>query len=148
RARDRRPDQPGRLVQRGAVVGDAAAQALDADGEPDCEQEDDGGVAEGEEEADAERALPVAHQLARRVVDRADVVGVERVAHAERVRRDADTDSEDSRAELQMLWSDEAEQQAEADDMQREDDERQYPRAPPLGRRERAAKPRPPRDWK
>ena len=70
---------------------------------------------------------PSRHQLARRVVDRADVVGVERVAHAERVGRDADADAEDAAAELQVLRRDEAEQQAEADDVQRDDHEREQP---------------------
>ena len=66
-------------------------------------------VAEREEEPHAERPLAVAHQLARRVVDRADVVGVEGVAHAERVGRDADADAEDAASELQVLRRDEAE---------------------------------------
>ena len=51
--------------------------------------EHDRRVPEREEEADAERPLAVGHQLARGVVDRADVVGVERVAQAERVGGDA-----------------------------------------------------------
>ena len=71
-------------------------------------------VAEREEEPDAQRPLAVAHQLARRVVDRADVVGVEGVAHAERVGGDADADAEDAAPELQVLRRDEAEEQPEA----------------------------------
>src|ERR1700709_2751499 len=47
-----------------------------------------------EEEADAERALAVGHELAGGVVDGGDVVDVERVAHAEHVRGDADADAE------------------------------------------------------
>ena len=43
-------------------------------------------VPEREEEADAERALAVLQELPRRVVDRRDVVGVERVPKAEGVR--------------------------------------------------------------
>ena len=54
------------------------------------QREDDRRVAEREEEADAERALAVLEELARRVVDRGDVVGVERVAQAERVSERAE----------------------------------------------------------
>ena len=89
-------------------------------------------VPEREEEADAQRPLAVAHQLARGVVDGADVVGVEGVAHAERVGRDADADAEDAGAELEVLRRDEAEQEAEADDVQGDDDEGEHPGAPPL----------------
>ena len=71
RARDDGPDQPGRLVQRRAVVrrprrsgrGCRTRRAI-------AEQEDDRRVAEREEEADAQRALAVVHQPAGRVVDR------------------------------------------------------------------------------
>ena len=55
------------------------------DGEPDREREHDRRVAEREEEADAERALALLEQLAGGVVDRRDVVGVERVPQPERV---------------------------------------------------------------
>ncbi len=43
---------------------------------------------------DAQRPLALAHQLAGRVVDRRDVVGVERVAQAERVGGHPDADRE------------------------------------------------------
>ena len=59
---------------------------------PDAEVEDDGQersttarVAEREEEADAERSLALVDQLAGRVVDGRDVIGVEGVAHAQGV---------------------------------------------------------------
>ena len=45
---------------------------------------------------DAERPLPILHQLARDVVDRRNVVGVDRVAQAESVR-------EERRAEQQRV---------------------------------------------
>ena len=49
-------------------------------------EHDDRGVAEREEEADADAAAcPSVHQLARDVVDRRNVVGVDRVAKAEPV---------------------------------------------------------------
>ena len=56
------------------------------------------------------------------------MVGVEGVAHAERVGRDADADAEDAGAELEVLRCDEAEQEAEADDVQGDDDEGQQSR--------------------
>ena len=116
-------------------------------GEPDREQEDDARVAEREEEPHAQRPLAVAHQLARRVVDRADVVGVEGVAHPERVGRDADPDAEDAASQSQVLRRDEAEQQAEADDVEGNDHEGEPGSAPPLGRRERARDADPSRDF-
>src|SRR2546429_7570967 len=66
-------------------------------GRPDCcdreapsEHEDDARVAEREEDPDAERRpIGVAPELARGVVDRRDVIGIERVPHPERVRKPA-----------------------------------------------------------
>ena len=58
-------------------------------------------VAQGEPEADRQRALPLGHQLAGGVVDGGDVVGVEGVPHAERVGGHAQPDAEDlARADL------------------------------------------------
>ena len=103
-------------------------------------------MAEREEEADAQRPLAVGHQLAGRVVDGGDVIGIEGVAHPERVGRDADADAEDAGAELEVLRRDEPEQQSEADDVQGDDDEREHSGAPPFGGRERARQPRPSRN--
>ena len=47
---------------------------------------------------DAHRPLAFGHQLARRVVDRGDVVGVERVPQPERVGRQPEPDGEHARA--------------------------------------------------
>src|SRR5262249_28422208 len=58
---------------------------LGRDRETGGQREDDRRVAEREEEADAQRALAVLEELAGRVVDRCDVVGVEGVAQTERV---------------------------------------------------------------
>ena len=91
------PIQPGHLVQRRAVVRDLAAERPDAEREQEREHEDDRRVPEREEEADAQRPLALGHQLARRVVDRRDVVGVEGVAQPERVGGDADADGERAR---------------------------------------------------
>ena len=47
-------------------------------------------MSEREEEADTERTLAALEECARRVVDCRDVIGVERVAEAERVREHAE----------------------------------------------------------
>jgi hypothetical protein len=138
RAGDRGPDDPGRLVQRRVAAGDRPAEAAHAEREAGGEQEHHRGVPEGEEEPDAQRPLPLAHELARRVVDRPDVVGVEGVAHAERVGGDAHAHAEDPRADAQVLRGDEPEQQREARDVQAQDDRREHRGAPPLRGAERA----------
>jgi hypothetical protein len=63
------------------------------------------------------------------------------VAQPERVGRDADADAEHatSGAEVEVMWDDEPEQQAEPQDVQREDRERQGRRSAPLRRRQGAA---------
>ena len=81
---------------------------------------------EREEEADAERPLPLAHQLARRVVDRPDVVGVEGVAQPERVGGDADPEPEDpARPEAVVVGHHHGEQDEEADHVQPADHRRE-----------------------
>ena len=51
----------------------------------DRADDDDGGVAEREHEADGDGALALLHELAGDVVDGGDVVGVDGVAQAEAV---------------------------------------------------------------
>ena len=106
------------------------------------EDEDDGRVPEREEQPDAERPAAVRHELARRVVDRRDVVGVERVAQPERVGGQPDARRERARRpHRQVGGHDDGEQQAEADDVQPDHDGGHRAHAPPLGARERAAGP-------
>ncbi len=78
---------------------DLAVHRARGDREADGEREDDRRVAEREEEADAEGPLPCCDQLARRVVDRGDVIGVEGVPQAEDVRRQAEPDQRPVAAE-------------------------------------------------
>jgi len=69
------------------------------------------------------RALPVGHELAGRVVDRGDVVGVEGVPHAQGVGGDAQPDPEGpGRAEVVVARGDQQEQRAPADHVQRGDE--------------------------
>ena len=75
--------------------------------------------ARGEPEADAQGPLALAHELARRVVDRRDVVSVERVAQAEGVGRDPQAQAKHpARVQGVMVWHHGEEQDREADDVQ------------------------------
>ena len=65
-------------------------ERLDRKPKGNRDQQDDGGMTQREKEPDTDRLLSALQQLARRVVDRRDVVGVERVAKAERVRQAAE----------------------------------------------------------
>ena len=75
------------LVSR-AGVDDRTEHRLGRDAQADADHDDDRGVAEGEEEPRAERPFLVGHELARGVVDRGDVIGVECVPGTERPGRE------------------------------------------------------------
>ena len=80
-------------------------------------------MAEAEPEARAQRGLPFADELARGVVDRGDVVGVERVARAEQERGHPEPHAEDPGvADLVVLGRDQEKQHAPADCVQGEDE--------------------------
>ncbi len=74
------PIRPADRLHRGDVA-DQPGRDRDHDRQADHDRR----VAEREEEAHRDRPLAVLHQLAGRVVDRRDVVGVDRVAEAEGV---------------------------------------------------------------
>ena len=76
-------------MQTRVGVVDLATQRLHAETQRKGQQEDDRGVAEGEEEPDRHWSLAFGHELSRRVVDGRNVVGVEGVAHAEGVGEEA-----------------------------------------------------------
>ena len=119
-------------------VRDLAAEAAHADGDEHAEREDDRGVPEREEEPDAERPLALAHELARGVVDRGDVVGVEGVAQPQRVGRDPHPETEHAAGtEAVVVRHYDRQQQEEADDVQADDDRGEHRRSPPLRRRQR-----------
>ncbi len=71
---------PTALNESKRDVSAAAAKATPID-----MQHHDRRVAERKEEADADRTLALLHELAGDVVDRRDMVGVDRVAQAERI---------------------------------------------------------------
>ena len=81
RARDARADVAAVILEQ----RDVGVDRLGRDREAGGEREDDRRVAEREEEPDPERALAFLEELPGRVVDRGDVVGVERVPEAEGV---------------------------------------------------------------
>ena len=70
-----------------AALQRAGGQRDDGGGE-----HDDGRMAEREEEADADRPLAFLHQLARHVVDRRDMVGIDGMAQAERIGQEGGAD--------------------------------------------------------
>ncbi len=93
---DRRDDQQERRRHRGA---DQAADVLEAfelvlegrrrERDADGRQHHHGGMAEREIEPERDRPLALLHQLAGGVVDRGDVVGIDRVAQPEAVGQQA-----------------------------------------------------------
>jgi len=66
----------------------------------------------------------VRHQLAGRVVDCRDVVGVEGMAKTEDVGCEAQTHAEDLRAHGEVPWGDDEDQHAEPHDVHEHDDRR------------------------
>ena len=100
--------------------------------QPGREREDDRRVAEREEEAGAERALPVLQQLPCRVVDRRDVVGVEGVPQPERVR-------ERGEAGQRRIARQVVEEQPEAEHVQEHDPAREAAEPRPLRTRHAGA---------
>jgi len=99
-----------------------------------------------EEESDAQWPLAFAHHLAGCVVDRGDVIGVERVAQPECVRRDPGPDRErPGGSELEVLGCHEQDQDPETDHVQAGDHGRHSTGAPPLRACHRSPHPLQPR---
>ena len=92
----------------------------------------------------------VGQQLAGGVVDRGDVVGVERVPQPEGVGQHADADVEDRvvAAEVVVLRHDQAEQDAESDDVQQDDEADHAAERTPVARGQAAPEPGEPRSLK
>ena len=72
-----------------------ASRRADAEVEQHGEDEHHRRVPKREEEPDAQRPLALVDELAGRVVDGRDVIGVEGVAHPERVGEDPRADAEE-----------------------------------------------------
>ena len=118
-------DDAGDLLQDRGVVLELTGQRTGCRGEQGDQSEDDARMAEGEPEPDGHRPLALGHQLAGGVVDRGDVVGVEGVPHAQRVRGQPETEAEDlGLAHLVVLRDHDADQHAPAEDVQQQDERR------------------------
>ena len=87
-----------------------------------------------EEEPDPERPLPLREELARAVVDRREVVGVERMAQAERVGEGAEPGNHRMGARV-------VEDEPPAGEMEEHDGAAEPSEPPPLFSRERVANP-------
>jgi hypothetical protein len=93
-------------------------------------------VPEREEEADTHRALPVLQQLAGGVVDRGDVIGVERVPEAEGVGERSET--RESRVGARVI-----EEQPPAEEVEEQDGAGEAAEPGPFGVGKRLAAPAP-----
>ena len=86
---DRQQEQRGRQRANDAAhvaqCGELLIEGHRGRGDGDRREHHDGRMSEGEEQPDGDRALTLLHQLARDVVDRGDVVGVDGVPQAEAV---------------------------------------------------------------
>src|SRR5438034_9243607 len=88
---------------------------------------------EREPEPDTQRTPTLGQQLSRRVVDRRDVIGIERMPHPERVRGQTDPERERPRTpELVVLRNREQVQDPEADQVQTTDDSGHHQDRSPL----------------
>ena len=145
--RDRRTNDPGPFVKCRGVVSHGSVKGTDPEVQHQREEEDDRRVPEREEVSDAERPLAVLDQLARRIVYRRDVVGVEGVAHAERVGEDPCPEAEDFGLVDVVVPARRGGQQSPTQDVQPEDAEGHRADAGPLPRREAVTDPRQSRPW-
>ena len=95
-------------VDHGAEHGPGGQRDAHAD------RDHDGRVAQREEEPGAQWPLAVGHQLPRHVVDRRDVIGVERVPQPERPRGDGDTEADAELGVVEMMRQDNQDKQRPA----------------------------------
>ena len=118
---------------------DLEIEGTDAEVQGDGQHEDDGGMAQREEEPDPERALTFVDQLAGGVVDGRDVVGVEGVAHAQREGQDAGAQTEQLRLRNMEVVADGHQQERPADDVEHQHGQRHAADPGPLAPGEPAA---------
>ena len=88
--RDQRARRAAGGLEGGTRVDHRAEYRPGGEGDADADRDDDRGVAEGEEEAAAQGAFAVGHELAGGVVDAGDVVGVEGVPEPQEPGGDGD----------------------------------------------------------
>jgi hypothetical protein len=132
-------DQGAVVVQGRVVVAHLGSERSGPESEQDREADHDRRVTEREEEADGHRTLALGHELSRGVVNRGDVVGVEGVAHAERVREDPGADAEHTLGAKAVVVHRRDDDQRPADDVQESDEAEHGVEATPFTGRERGA---------
>ena len=136
------PIRPVAWCSAEASSSTAPLSAADAEHDEHAEREDDRRVPEEKKKPTPSGRWPSVMSLRVVLSIARDVVGVEGVAQAERVRGDAEPDAEHAaRAERVLLGRDDGDQQEEADRVEPDDDRRQPGRASPLGRGERPSGP-------
>jgi len=125
-------NDPAELLEVRAAVRDRSVDRFLGDDDPDADRDHDRGMPEREPEADAQGSFALVHQLAGGVVDRRDVVGVERVSEPQRVREAGHADPE----ALVVRRDDEQDEHGEPDDVQRGDRDEHQPSSGALARTE------------
>jgi hypothetical protein len=134
-------DDVGGVLQVGAAVFDLLVQAADAEVEQHGQREDHAGVAQGEEEPHRQRSLALTGQLAGGVVDGRDVIGVERVPHAQGVGQRPGAHAEHRRLADVVVAAQGGGQHPPADHVQPDDRGDHAAEPGPLGRGQSLADP-------
>ena len=137
-------DRGGGLAERRVRILHGPVERTHADRDQERKNEHDRRVSERKPETDAQRPLARSHQLARGVVDRGDVIRIERVSQPQRVRGDPNPERQHPRlARVVPAWPAEREQPDEAEPMQADHRRGHRHQGPPLAtaqrRPERAA---------
>ena len=139
RAGGDRAHRAERALEGGPVVLHRVGEGAYADRQQEAEPEDDARVTHPEPEARRRGGGAVPDQLAGRVVDGRDVVGVEGVAGAEQEGGDAQADTEDTRAaHVEPLGRDDRDQHSPAERVEHDDDRRHAGDVAAVGRGEGA----------
>ena len=125
-------DDPADGLVPGCGIDHGAEHRPGRDRQPDPDDDDDRGVPEREEEPGAERPLPVGHELAGGVVDRGDVIGVERVPGAQRPGGERDPDPEAQARVAEVVRLDREDEYPPAEHVEREDHESHPAEAAPF----------------
>ncbi len=119
-------------------VNDRPEDGLGGDAQAETHHDDDRGVAEGEVEPRAQRPFPVGHELAGRVVDRRDVIGVERMTGAQRPRGERHPQPEAQALIVEMVRLDGEGEDPPPQHVERRDHQCHRAAAPPFRRGQRA----------
>ncbi|CAJ0557294.1 unnamed protein product, partial [Mesorhabditis spiculigera] len=112
------PNKPGPLFQIGVVVGKAGGQVA-AHPTPEVRREQRRWWSVRVKTRNRRTSVSaVRHQLPSGVVDGGDVIGVESMAYAERVRRDTESDAEDTAFDRVVAGDNQTEKNCPPDDVE------------------------------